>query len=230
MKISKEQIDCLYEFTRQHYVEYYDLQTELVDHLANSIERQWQENPKLTFEDALQIEFKKFGIFGFSDVVEKRQIALNKKYNKIVWKHFKSFFTLPKIIGTIGAIGLINLLLSKLFFKSDIVLILFGLIVISFCFSIVYFSRKNKKDYNLSGKKWLFKEIILGRSSLVGMVNLPIQIIIHSEKVLDTSFGVLAISFLLVSMTLIEYVVLIEIPRRAEEYLKETYPEYNFVA
>ena len=76
----------------------------------------------------------------------------------------------------------------------------------------------------------MFKEIILGRSSLVGMVNLPIQIIIHSEKVLDTSFGVLAISFLLVSMTLIEYVVLIEIPRRAEEYLKETYPEYNFVA
>jgi len=230
MKLNKEQIDRLYEFTRQHYVEYYDLQTELVDHLANSIESQWQENPKLTFEDALQIEFKKFGIFGFSDVVEKRQIALNKKYNKIVWKHFKSFFTLPKIIGTIGAIGLINLLLSKLFFKSDIVLILFGLIVISFCFSIVYFSRKNKKDYNLSGKKWLFKEIILGRSSLVGMVNLPIQIIIHSEKVLDTSFGVLAISFLLVSMTLIEYVVLIEIPRRAEEYLKETYPEYNFVA
>jgi len=230
MKLNKEQIDRLYEFTRQHYVEFYDLQTELVDHLANSIESQWQENPKLTFEDALQIEFKKFGIFGFSDVVEKRQIALNKKYNKIVWKHFKSFFTLPKIIGTIGAIGLINLLMSKLFFKSDIVLILFGLIVISFCFSIVYFSRKNKKDYNLSGKKWLFKEIILGRSSLVGMVNLPIQIIIHSEKVLDTSFGVLAISFLLVSMTLIEYVVLIEIPRRAEEYLKETYPEYNFVA
>ena len=230
MRLSAEQINRLYEFTRQHYVEYYDLQTELVDHLANSIESQWQENPKLTFEDALQIEFKKFGIFGFSDVVEKRQIALNKKYNKIVWKHFKSFFTLPKIIGTIGAIGLINLLLSKLFFKSDIVLILFGLIVISFCFSIVYFSRKNNKDYNLSGKKWLFKEIILGRSSLVGMVNLPIQIIIHSEKVLDTSFGVLAISFLLVSMTLIEYVVLIEIPRRAEEYLKETYPEYNFVA
>lgn len=229
MKLSKEQIERLYKFTRQHYVEYYDLQTELVDHLANSIEEQWQQNSKLSFEDALQIEFKKFGVFGFSDVVEKRQIALNKKYNKIVWSHFKDFFTLPKIIGTIGAIGLINLLLSKLFFKSDIVLILFGLIVISFCYSIFYFSRKNKKNYNLSGKKWLFKEIILGRSSLVGMVNLPIQIVIHSDKVLNTSFGVLAISFLLVSMSLIEYVVLIEIPKRAEEYLKETYPEYGFV-
>ena len=67
MKINIEQTNRLYEFTRQHYVEYYDLQTELVDHLANSIETQWQENPKIDFEDALKVEFKKFGVFGFSD-------------------------------------------------------------------------------------------------------------------------------------------------------------------
>ena len=78
MKLSAEQIERLYQFTRQHYVEYYDLQTELVDHLANAIEEQWQKNPKLSFEEALQIEFKKFGVFGFMEVVEKRQVALNK--------------------------------------------------------------------------------------------------------------------------------------------------------
>ena len=55
MKLSAEQIERLYQFTRQHYVEYYDLQTELVDHLANAIEEQWQQNPKLSFEEALQI-------------------------------------------------------------------------------------------------------------------------------------------------------------------------------
>jgi hypothetical protein len=229
MRLSKQQIERLYEFTRQHYVEYYDLQTELVDHLANSIEEQWQQNPKIDFEDALQIEFKKFGVFGFSDVVEKRQIALNKKYNKIVWNHFKSFFTLPKIIGTITAIGLTNFLLKNTLNKLDVLLVVFGLIIFSFYFSIIFFSRKNKKNNSLTGKKWLFKEIILGRSSLVGMSYLPIQIIIHSEKVLDNRLGVLAISFLLVSMALIEYVVLIEIPKKAEDYLKETYPEYGFV-
>jgi SPX domain protein involved in polyphosphate accumulation len=125
MKINIEQTNRLYEFTRQHYVEYYDLQTELVDHLANSIETQWQENPKIDFEDALKVEFKKFGVFGFSDVVEKRQIALNKKYNKIVWKHFKEFFTLPKIIGTLVVIGLTNFLLKNSFYKADAVLIVF---------------------------------------------------------------------------------------------------------
>ena len=229
MKLTLEQIERLYEFTRQHYVEYYDLQTELVDHLANAIEEQWQENPKLTFEEALQIEFKKFGIFGFMDVVEKRQLALNKKYNKIVWNHFKGFFTLPKIIGTIGAIGFTNFLLKNTLYKLDVALVVFGLIIFSFYFSIFYFSRKNKKNNSLTGKKWLFKEIILGRSSLVGMSYLPIQIIIHSEKVLDNSLGVLFISFLLVSMTLAEYIILIEIPKKAEGYLKDTYPEYTLV-
>ena len=41
MKLTKEQIQQLYKFTRQHYVEYYDVQTELVDHLANDIEQIW---------------------------------------------------------------------------------------------------------------------------------------------------------------------------------------------
>ena len=45
MKLTPQQIDQLYLFTRQHYVEYYDLQTELVDHLANAIETEWQQNP-----------------------------------------------------------------------------------------------------------------------------------------------------------------------------------------
>ncbi|WP_262494794.1 hypothetical protein [Balneicella halophila] len=37
--VSDKQLERLYEFTRQHYVEHYDLQSELVDHLANAIEK-----------------------------------------------------------------------------------------------------------------------------------------------------------------------------------------------
>ena len=226
MKLTSEQIDRLYQFTRQHYVEWYDLQTELVDHLANSIEAQWKENPKISFEDALQIEFKKFGVFGFMDVVEQRQLALNKKYNSIIWKHFKAFFTIPKIIITACIICVTFFFLKSLLFKADVVLIIFGIIVLSFYFSIIYFSRKNKKASQLTNKKWLFKEIILGRSSLVGMTYLPIQIIIHSEKVMGNPYGIFIISFFIVAMALIEYIILIEVPRKAEDYLKETYPEY----
>jgi hypothetical protein len=226
MKLTPEQIERLYQFTRQHYVEYYDLQTELVDHLANAIEAKWQENQKLTFEEILQKEFKKFGVFGFMDVVEKRQAALNRKYNGIIWNHFKAFFTIPKIILTTTLVGLTYFLLKSTLYKADVVLIAFGIIILSFYFFIIYFANKNKKANAATNKKWLLKEIILGRSSIVGMIYLPIQIMLHSEKVLENSLGVLGISFLLVSLILIEYIMVVEIPKKAEDYLKETYPEY----
>jgi hypothetical protein len=225
-KLTPEQIERLYLFTRQHYVEWYDLQTELVDHMANAIEAQWQEHPKLSFEEALQKEFKKFGVFGFMDVVEKRQAALNKKYNGIIWKHFKAFFTIPKIILTATLVAVTFALLNVSLYKSEVVLGAFGIIILSFYGAIIYFTNKNKKPNSATHKKWLLKEIILGRSSICGLIYLPIHIILRSDKLMEHALGVFGISFLLVSMLLIEYIMVIEIPKKAEDYLKETYPEY----
>ncbi len=75
MKLTDFQIQQLYTFTQKHYVDWYDVQTELVDHLANGIETQLEENPNLSFDDALKLEFKKFGIMGFSSVVESSSIV-----------------------------------------------------------------------------------------------------------------------------------------------------------
>jgi hypothetical protein len=41
------------------------------------------------------IEFKKFGVFGFMDVV-KTTSCLGKKYN-FVWQHFKDFLVFQKL-------------------------------------------------------------------------------------------------------------------------------------
>ena len=228
MKLTSQQIDRLYQFTRQHYVEWYDLQTELVDHLANSIEAQWQENPKISFEDALQIEFKKFGIFGFMDVVEQRQLALNKRYNKIVWKHFKAFFSIPKIIATFSAVLIFFYMLMSLSKQAGILINSFLVFAILFFWVATIVKRiKYNKTAKASGKKWLFKEVIFGYSHFAGLSYLPIQIIVHID--FDTQIGMfkaLFFSVLIVSIYLIDYIVLFEIPSKAKEYLKETYPEY----
>ena len=100
MKLSKDQIQALYKFTRQHYVEYYDVQTELVDHLANDIEGIWKENQNLTFEKARDKSFKKFGIFGFHDIIQKKEWQMTKKYIKLVLKLVKEWFSLPKLLLT----------------------------------------------------------------------------------------------------------------------------------
>ncbi|GGC81800.1 hypothetical protein GCM10011508_06370 [Flavobacterium lutivivi] len=229
MKLSAEQIERLYQFTRQHYVEYYDLQTELVDHLANAIEEQWQQNPKLSFENALQIEFKKFGVFGFMDVVEQRQSALNKKYNKLVLNELKTFFSVPKIIGTISAVGIVFYLLRYLQESLFIVQTLFFFLIISYFIGISILMRRNKIRRKQNGKKWLLKEIIYGYSSIAGLINIPIQFAIHIDDAKYNDGFLILVSFLLIILALTEYVMLILIPSKAEDFLKETYPEYKMI-
>jgi len=100
MKLTETQIHKLYKFTREHFVVHYDVQTELVDHLANDIEDIWVEKPQLSFEKARDLSFKKFGVFGFMQVIEQQQKAMHKKYWKILWRFTKEWFELPKIITT----------------------------------------------------------------------------------------------------------------------------------
>lgn len=227
MKLSSEQIEQLYQFTRQHFVEWYDLQTELVDHLANAIEAEWEQHPKLTFEEVLNLEFKKFGVFGFMDVVEKRQGALNKKYNKLVFSELKKFFSVPKIIGTFSAIGLVFYSL-KSFQESFLIMKIAFVLSSLICFvGIWWLARKIKKNTVQTGKKWLFKDIIFGYGSFTGFINLPIQLSINLEGRNYPDWFLLSLSFLLIVLVLLEYIVLILIPSTAEEYLKATYPEYE---
>ena len=101
-KLTPDQVEQMYAFTRQHFVEYYDLQTELTDHLAAGIEEQWAHQPDKNFENALQEEFKKFGVFGFMDVVEKRQAALTKKNTRLLWNTFRKFLGLPQALLSMG--------------------------------------------------------------------------------------------------------------------------------
>ena len=101
MELTQTNIKELYKFTRKHFVYHYDVQTELVDHLANDIESIWEEHPKLSFQDAQDKSFKKFGIFGFMDVIEAKQKQMNKRYRKILWRFFKEWFTMPKLSVTL---------------------------------------------------------------------------------------------------------------------------------
>ncbi|MFY0481813.1 hypothetical protein ACI6PS_04340 [Flavobacterium sp. PLA-1-15] len=227
MRLNEQQIEQLYTFTRQHFVEWYDLQTELVDHLANAIEEQWQQNPKLTFDEALNIEFKKFGIFGFMDVVEKRQSALNKKYNKLVFSELKTFFSIPKIIGTLSATGLIFYLLRSFQESLLIMKIVFIISMLVCMVGLWMLSRRIKKKNEQTGKKWLFKEIIFGYGSFTGLINLPIQIAINLDGKNYPDWSLLLLSFMLIVLILLEYIILILIPSKAEDYLKATYPEYE---
>ena len=98
--ITTEETKKLFKFCRDHYVFHYDLQVELVDHLASSIEEKWEIKPELSFEEALHNTFRKFGVTGFSKIKEQKQKELARRYNRLIWKYLLEFFSWPKIVMT----------------------------------------------------------------------------------------------------------------------------------
>jgi hypothetical protein len=52
MQLSAEQIQVLFSFTEKKKVHWYDLQLELVDHLACRIEEEMEADTSLSFEAA----------------------------------------------------------------------------------------------------------------------------------------------------------------------------------
>lgn len=229
IKLSKEQIQQLYKFTRQHYVEHYDMQTELVDHLANDIEQIWQEKPNLSFDDARAISFKKFGVFGFMDVYGARQGALQKKYMKILWQHAKAWFQLPKIVATIAFFyffytGLIE-------YGDTFALSVIGVVVVFGLVKHILLLRKVKKRQKLSCKKWLLEDIIFKGLFLGGgMIGINMFNIINSfSPEVYNMFWAVFYATIFTIMIVYVYISVEVLPKKAEELLIETYPEYKLV-
>lgn len=111
--LTHEQIEQLFSFCKKHFVRYYDVQVELVDHLANAIEEKMAADKKLSFETALDRVFAGFGIKGFGEVVNSRTQSLFKHYRKVKRQIFISYFTWPKAAMTL-CLFLILSLLKKL--------------------------------------------------------------------------------------------------------------------
>jgi len=223
--VNAEQIDQLYTFTQQHFVEYYDLQTELVDHLANAIETLWETKPQLTFDEALQIEFKKFGVYGFSDVVAERQKALGKRYMKLMARYFKDFFKLPRILLTIA----IFVVTYKAFLFQPMLYVPVILMLQGFSF---YRIMKQKKKYKLkteaTGKRWLLEELIYKGNTILGFSGITMQCIQFTFHDHLRPVYIAIMTFVFVLSLMHSYIVLYVIPEKATEHLLAAYPGYKW--
>lgn len=228
MQLTKEQIENLYAFTKKHGVKYFDLQTELVDHIANDIEHIWHLNPKLTFEQARYKATIKFGIYGFSGFVNKREKALNKKYWRLFGKFFREFFTIPKIVLTFFLIAS-----TYIFFEispKKNTFLFGGLFGISGLFILyaIFLSINRRIISGRTGKKWMFQEIITGPSSIPFIFVFILQpqffygLLKEDNIALNWSlYSQILFATLLVVLTITFYVSLIVIPAKMKETVIE---------
>lgn len=161
--LSTQEVDKLYQFCEKKGVRYYDIQAELVDHLANGIEELQAQDPTLSFERALEMEYKKFGLFGFSKILGEKMVAAHKKQRNTFYRILKESFGWPKVI--------LFFLLTTLFYKLagieqvDMIGIIFlfssvSYLIISTTCSIVRMKKRKKSKKILLDKYRYQSELI----------------------------------------------------------------------
>lgn len=227
-KLTKSEIEQLYQFTRKHYVEYYDIQTELVDHLATGMEKNWEDEPNLDFKENLNKEFKKFGVFGFSDIVSEKTKQMEKRYWKLLGIRLKDFVLQPKILFPFMAgIGLVAFLLYR--FEYAIACI-FGLIILQ----IIYLFRRSRDVRNRlknQQKVYLLESFIVKGGALSAAFLIPSLLSnftnsIGSISSLGTSF---IVSFMVCFVLVFNWVALKVLPEEKEDILSAMHPERKWL-
>lgn len=148
MTLSAEQIQILFDFTKKKYVHFYDLQSEIVDHLAAAIEDKMSENNKLTFEHALEEVYRGFGIFGFSQVVREKEKQIDKQAMHMLWKEIVSLFTWPHLLFSMLILVVIYTL-TEWIPLSTLMIIFGGLSLLAMILYFVRLARAPKPDKTL---------------------------------------------------------------------------------
>lgn len=150
--LTSEQIESLFTFCRKHYVYYYDVQVELVDHLANAIESEMESDPRISFEKALEKVHKSFGIMGFATVVAEKEKMVLKQGRKLFWSTIKEQFTWPEVLlffslsSILFSIFSLNLIPIRWCFLS---------VIIVGCYFVLSENLKFSRIISKTGKKFL---------------------------------------------------------------------------
>lgn len=223
-KLTAQHIELLYNFVQNNGVPYYDLQTELVDHLANDIESQWEYNQNPDFEMALKAAYSGFSKDGFPYLVKLRKEALGKRYAKLVTKGFIAFFTPPAIIATIALFFAWYYLFK---FDKQIFGMVFAAMQGAIFLRVFYQRNKIKKKAAASGRKWLFEEIIHNSVFVLAYMGFAYQVTQFCFMKYTPDYITYALPVVVTLLTLNNYIGVFMIPKKADAYLKQTYPEYT---
>lgn len=172
--LSQEEIQKLFEFTRKKYVRYIDVQVELVDHLASSIEQLQEENPQLDFDQALAKVYSRFPITGFDKLINEKTKTLYFSWLRKLKDYIVDFMTWPKILW-FALLFMILFVLSSTVYSSTFYRVIIAISVLAMVFemaeNLIFGKEKISKYLSLStyfGFNFFFTLI-------------PLQLIIQSQ-------------------------------------------------
>jgi hypothetical protein len=212
-------------------VNYYDVQIELVDHLATAIEEKWKTNPELPFNDVVNNTFKKLGIYGFSKIKGQKKRELKRKYNRLLWSYFTEFYRWPKLLMTFVLTFALFILFQLVENSLVIFYAYFSALIV---FVVVYFFTWNRRFKLETKKKFLLIDYLNGVLStllilIIQIPNLIFQLVLNIESStlnIENPLILLGISLVLVACGILIYGQMIFIPQKIRQHFFETFPEF----
>jgi hypothetical protein len=228
-KLTSEQIEKLFGFCCEHYVNQYDLQIELVDHMASSIEEQWDDDPKLPFQEALNKTFGKFGIFGFSKIKVRKEKELRRKYSRLLFQYLIDFYKWPKALLTLT----LTIILFMIFRLTNDVQTVTVALSIFICISVVgyhvYFYEKFFEIKTSPKKSFLILDYMKSRQI---MVSVMYQLSWFIGKIISDLSHInhpeieFAFAFFMVGFILLLYIYFFVVPQKIREHFTEQFPQF----
>lgn len=214
MELSHLQIKSLFEFTENNGVHFYDVQVELVDHLAAKIEADMASDGTLTFPEALNRAFNSFGINGFEDVLQEKKKFVIAQRKKVILDEVKQWFTFQRLT-LILTVGLTTYFLWTVFDPLVRMCIIWAGSLILFIYQFKTMS-KNK----------LTKRILLFEDNAFGYLFLLVTIcpILFGPLIFYSSWHV----GIVVNIALVLFVfqvITFNLERRLERQIQTLYPE-----
>jgi len=252
-KLTPEQIENLFELCEFHNVRYYDVQIELVDHLASAIEALWETNPELPFEEAAFMVGEQFGVepfthssdnsilpsisglhfsgeSGFEAIKEAKEKELRRKYDRLQWKYIGEFFKLPKIILTL-AITFAMFLVFRLSNNDFVVTYCIqGFYILSLAIYLIFIYPKKFRLSIITGKSFLLyeqfsniKRVAIG----TGLSFFNILALLRLNPPFSNNFyWQLFVAFFITLSGIIVAAICIDTPKRIKEDFTREFPQF----
>jgi hypothetical protein len=215
--LSNQQIEQLFAFTEKKLVRHYDVQCELVDHLATKIEEEMKADTTLSFDLALEKVYAGFGIFGFAIIVKEKSAQVHLT-NKLLWKaELKKLFAWPNILGTL-ALALTLYTLMQILPKSYFIII-GGLLATAVTIMEMYCR------YKIQHKKLMLTQST-EYTLLSGLWYLPTMFVTGFDQeqwMQGNTYLFFAIIFFIMLTSIASIQVAMRIDEKAKELYKEVY-------
>ena len=138
-------------------VKYYEVFHELLDHMIESTEQKLASEPQMSFEEAVKKSQLEFQPLGFNGIMEERRKNLRKETNRDTWLRYKSYWTWPKAVGSLGVFWTFFVALRVFAFKW--IFLLIAMIILGV---IAYNVFKTFKYWKKDGKRMLIIEQLNG--------------------------------------------------------------------